>query len=384
MEVFTQDQLRSLISAGRKPAISLYMPTDHQGRDTRQNPIELKNLLRIAEERLGSTMRPTEARDLLEPARLLLEDQEFWNQNSPGLAVFIAPEFFKVFRLPMEVEQQCVVNDRFDVKPLLPLMESRRFYVLAVSDHQVRLLECTRQTCQVVPLPEDVETTFEGAVRGGLDSTPGTVRHQGGGMAGAQGASGAFHGQAEEIQREIQEDHLFYYRQIDEGVRKVIRDDKDCVILATTDSVAPLYRQASHLKNIHAEFLHGNPEHVSGEQLHQQGCQLMEPRWRKDLTDLQDQFGTAIHHDLASGNIREILPAASMGRVGILFVSTGSALWGKIGENMEIMDGAPDQPGVEDLIDRAAVETILTQGQVVVVKPEEMPGNGELAAIYRY
>ena len=209
------------------------------------------------------------------------------------------------------------------------------------------------------------------------------MKHSGS-TAGTQGAGGAFHGHGEEIQQEIREDHLFFYRQIDEGVRRSLQNDQDPIILAAVDSVAPLYRQASHLKNIQDGFLHGNPEHVSNEQLHQQACELMEPVWQKELAELKDQFGTAMAHDLASGNVKEIIPAASMGRVGILFVSTGSTHWGQISESNEISDSKPDQPGAEDLIDRAAVETLLTQGQVVVVKPEEMPGNGELAAIYRY
>jgi hypothetical protein len=384
METITNEQLRGIIQASKHPAVSIFMPTHKAGRDVRQDPIELKNLLREAEDKLvGGGMRPTEARDLLEPGRLLLEDAEFWAQNDAGLAVYIAPEFFRAYRVPIEVEQVCVVNERFDVKPLLGLLEGKRFYILAVSDNNVRLLECTPRTCQKVDLPEDVETSFKGAIRGGLDSTPGTNRHSGD-ASNPQSAGGAFHGMAEEIQREVHEDHMFYYRQLDEGVRKVLREEKDCVILAAADSVTPFYRQASQLKNISDEFIHGNAEHVPNETLHEQGCAIMEPAWHKELNELQNQFGTAISHNLASRELNEIIPAASMGRVGILFVSTGSTHWGKINENNEVVEADPSEPGVEDLIDRAAVETILTSGQVVVVKPEEMPGNGELAAIYRY
>jgi hypothetical protein len=384
MEILTTDQLRSIIQAGVTPAVSLFMPTHVAGRDVRQDPIELKNLLRQAEDKLAASgMRPTEARDMLEPARLLLEDNEFWQHSEGGLAVYIAPSFFKAYRVPLVLDEQCVVNDRFDVKPLLPLMEGKRFYILGVSDHHVRLLECTPRTCQMVPLPDDVETTIEKAIRGDLDSHPGTMRHQGSPTNPAS-AGGSYHGQAQEIQQEVHEDRMFFYRQIDDGVRKVMQNEQDPVIIAATDSVAPFYKQASHLKNIQEGFIHGSPEHVSHEQLHKQACEMMEPKWHAELNELQNQFGTAISHNLASRDVKEIIPAASMGRVGILFVSTGSTHWGKITDSNEVIDADADQPGVEDLIDRAAVETLRTQGQVVVVKPEEMPGNGELAAIYRY
>ena len=384
MEVITNEQLRNLIQTSKQPAVSIFMPTHKAGRDVRQDPVELKNLLRSAEEKLtASGMRGTVARDLLEPARLLVDDVEFWNRNEGGLAIYLAPDFFQAYRVPIELEEQCVVNDRFEVKPLLPLLEGHRFYVLAVSDNDIRLLQCSPQSCCAVELPADVETSLKSAVRGGTDSTPGANRYAGD-ASNRQHSAGAWHGQGEEIQGELLEDHLFYYRQIDEGVRKVIQDEKDCVILAAADSVAPFYKQASQLKNICEEFIHGNAEHVANETLHQQGCALMEPKWRSELNELQNQFGTAISHNLASKDISDIIPAASMGRVGILFVSTGSTHWGKLTESNEVVEADPSEPGVEDLIDRAAVETILTSGQVVVVKPEEMPGNGELAAIYRY
>ena len=43
-----------------------------------------------------------------------------------------------------------------------------------------------------------------------------------------------------------------------------------------------------------------------------------------------------------------------------------------------------EEPGVEDLIDRAAVGTFRTGGQVFSVDPDDVPDGGALAAIYRF
>jgi hypothetical protein len=53
--------------------VSLYMPAHRAGRETEQDPIRFKNLLRQAEERLHAEgMRSAEARNFLkEPQRLL-------------------------------------------------------------------------------------------------------------------------------------------------------------------------------------------------------------------------------------------------------------------------------------------------------------------------
>ena len=44
------------------------------------------------------------------------------------------------------------------------------------------------------------------------------------------------------------------------------------------------------------------------------------------------------------------------------------------------------KPGMEeeDLLDFAAAETILNAGQVFAVPPDQIPGDGDLAAILRY
>ena len=45
---------------------------------------------------------------------------------------------------------------------------------------------------------------------------------------------------------------------------------------------------------------------------------------------------------------------------------------------------AERQPGDEDLLDRAALETMLNGGMVYAVKPEAMPADLPVAAVFRY
>ena len=42
------------------------------------------------------------------------------------------------------------------------------------------------------------------------------------------------------------------------------------------------------------------------------------------------------------------------------------------------------QPGDEDLLDRAAVHTLLTAGTIFAVPPQQVPGPGPAAALLRY
>ena len=356
------------------------MPT-HREREIRQDPARLKNLLRQAEEKLiAKGMRPTIARDLLGPAKELLDDTAFWPTNEHGLAIYICDGYHRQFQLPIEIEETVMVNDRFEIKPLLPLLQGKPFYILALAQKDVRLLECTPPSCREVKLPKDVETRITDAVIPGGEHQTQTIKHPTGGNTPA-GMAGSFHGQATDIQQKELEDKLFFFRQLDDGIRRVIRDPGAPLVIAAADSTAPIYRQASSHRNICEGWVHGNPEHTENTALHRQALDLLEPIWHHDLGQLQEQFGTAHARQLASNNIYQIVPAASEGRVGILFVAPEIGHPGKFDPKDHIVDDESDE---EDLIDAAATQTLLTGGQLVVVKKDQIPGNGEVAAIYRY
>ncbi|MGV3616649.1 MAG: hypothetical protein ACO1SV_15080 [Fimbriimonas sp.] len=387
MELVTYAQLRKLLETGAEPCVSIFMPTHRQGRDTRQDPTHLKNLLREAEDKLVTQgMRGTEARDLLEPARLLLDDPNFWQFNDQGLAIYIGKGIFRAYKLPVDVEDTCFVNTRFEIKPLLPLLEGKLFYVLAVSLNDARLLECTPHGCHVVPLPTDVSLNKDEAV-GADEENPNVnmTSHATGGGGSPSMVAGAAYGHADDLQNKVEEDERFYFRQLDEGVRRVMGDLDAPVVIAGVDKKVSVYREKSQLRNIAEAHIQGNPEHVDNAVLHEKAMQILEPMWRAELTRLQEQYGNATGKGLASCDVPEIVRETASGRVGILFVSPRATFYGKFDENALVASPADqDDPEAEDLIDRATVNALMTGAQVVVCEPEQIPGNQELGAIFRY
>src|SRR5690349_22359680 len=120
----TREEIRDLLSlqAGR-PCVSIYMPTYRSGSETQQNPIRLKNLLRSVQERLVETgMKDTDAAELMTPVRELVDDQNFWQLQSDGLAIFRSPEVLRAYRLPTWLDENAVVENRFHLKPLFSLL----------------------------------------------------------------------------------------------------------------------------------------------------------------------------------------------------------------------------------------------------------------------
>src|SRR5947199_3130925 len=129
MDLFSRDDLRSLLAQNQKPCVSLLMPTTRlQGVEDK---IRFKNLIREAEKYLkGQGEHAPDARDVLGPARALLDDAPFWLHVSAGLAAYFAPGTARTFRLPMAFDDRAVVGNHFHVKPLVPLLsDDGRFYV---------------------------------------------------------------------------------------------------------------------------------------------------------------------------------------------------------------------------------------------------------------
>src|SRR5437763_14549393 len=101
------NELGELLALDRAPAVSIYLPTHLPGQDIRhQDPIRLRNLLNGAGKRLAAESRGPEAAALLEPARKLLADEEFWRSPERGLALFLAPGFARIHKLPIEVAEE--------------------------------------------------------------------------------------------------------------------------------------------------------------------------------------------------------------------------------------------------------------------------------------
>ncbi len=153
MALFSINELKYLVDTPDSICVSIYMPTIKLGAETQQNPIRFKNLIRAAEEQLiKNGLRPQDARDLLQPAQEL-DQYEFWQHQSDGLAIFISQDMFSYYCLPLNFEELVVVTDRFHLKPLLSLLTGDgQFHILALSQNQVRLFQGTRYSVNEIEL----------------------------------------------------------------------------------------------------------------------------------------------------------------------------------------------------------------------------------------
>lgn len=385
MAVFSRDELKALLRERDEYCISMFMPTYRAAKETEQGPIRLKNLIGKAEEQLiAQGLRTPEAKELLSPAQGLVHDNFFWRRQSDGLALFISSNGFRCYRLPFHFKELMVLNDRFYVNPLLPLLSGEeRFYVLALSQNEIRLIECTSEGADEIEL-EGVPRNIGEALR--YDDTVERHLHQHAGSTGAVGERAAiFHSHSSGGIGDTKDDLLRYFRQIDKGLREIFREERAPLLLAGVEYLLPIYREINTYAHLMDEGITGNPEGISASELHGEAWRIVQPHFQKEQQEAIARYHRLAGTGLASDNMREIVPAAQYGRVEFLFIPLGLQQWGRFdADNNTVHLSDRQEPGDEDLYDFSAIQTILNGGTVYAVKPEEVPGNEHAAAVFRY
>jgi hypothetical protein len=387
VDILTRDVVNELSQAKGETLVSIYMPTHRVGREMQQDPIRLKNLLSKAETVLEKRgLGKTEIDDLLKPVETLNADGEFWQHQSDGLALFLSANFFKYYRLPIEMDELLVVSERFHLKPLFTLMSNNgQFYVLALSQKDIRLLHGSRFSITQVDLG-NVPTSLREALW--FDDPEKQLQfHTATSTPGGTGKRPSiFHGHGANDVDEKNE-LLRYFQRVDKGLGALLGNENDPLVLAGVDYLVPIYQQANGYPHLIESFIEGNPDELSPEELHQRAWEILEPIFQEEQQQALDKF-LELHHsgsDLASSDKSFAVAAAHYGLVETLFVALGVQQRGSFDPQKNEVEWHKEfQPGDQDLLDLAAVQTLKNGGTVYALEPENMPENTLLAAIFRY
>jgi hypothetical protein len=378
-------ELRELVSERSGPRISIYLPTLRGGQEVRQNPIRFKNAISAAASRLTDSwgLRGVDVDALLDRARALETNAAFWRRQSDGLAVFLAVDRFRAIRLPLSFEEETVVADRFHVKPLLPLFtEDERFHVLTVSPHRVNLFRATRH--RIAPMQGDVPESFDEVLGG--DWNQGSLQwHTRTGTHGATGARPAmFFGQGNKGDQQVQKKELAkFFAIVDSAVRREIPDPNTLLVLAGTEPAISLYREVNHHPALCADVVSGSADRLSADELRERAWEVVAPKLEVTRRDAVERFHASLGTGLATNDLAATLTATLEGRVRTLFVARDQRRPGRFDEE-RLTIALTDEPAGPDLLDEAAVRTLLQDGAVHAVPAADVPGDGVVAATFRF
>lgn len=382
MQTLTRSQIERLMTEPAGPCVSIYMPTHRRGAETQQNPIRLKNLIRAADHQLqASGCTPGEIEHLLQPLTELVGDYGFWQHQMNGLMVFRTKEMMELHRVDVAVPELAVVGDRPHLKPMLALMTNdARFYVLALSQNRAQLYHGTREglsKVEVEEMPANLEETMPEGREPALQSHASAPTRSGGGTPGFHG-----HGSADELAKERLP---IYFREIDRALATLALPAATPLFLAAVDYLVPIYRKASTHAGLQAKWIPGNPDTLSPNELHARALPLALECFEAARKKAADRYLELWHTQQASNDLKGVLPAAYCGRVDTLFAAVGVQVWGEYSTaSGDVRISETQAAGDEDLLNLAAIHAYLNGGSVYAVAPDQVPGGGVVAAVYRF
>jgi hypothetical protein len=362
--------------------VSIYL-SPLMGSDARQNPAQLKALLRGAGDRLralGVSRSDVEA--LLAPAMELIEPAATWGKLGRGMAVLLSHNGARIWQLPIECDERCDVGKNFYVLPLIEsLAGDIAYFVLAVSQNQVRLLRGTRSEMEEVAvpgLPADRETAvlLEDTERT-LHAHVGRAQVPGRGDLMYHGHGGAPDAAKDEIEQ--------YLRAIARAVAKFMVGKADPLLFAGVDYLFPIYEQANTYPHLLPTPITGNPELWSPEELRERAWPLVEPLVQARRDAARTKYGNMTSQDRTATGFEDVLQAAQAGAVETLFIDPNITRRGTFDpDTFAIRVGDSTDADREDLINLAAVLVLRSCGAVDLSSADDIPGGSEISAVLRY
>jgi hypothetical protein len=367
-QMFNRSDLATLMDAAPQVGVSIFMPTHVRGREIRQDPIRLKNLVSEARSELQSAGLDRGAADaMLAPAVALVDEYPFWQHQAEGLALFLDETGMRRHKLPVSLTEQVVVGPGFHVKPLLPVLaRDGAFLVLTITAEAVRLYDASRFALsedEEAGLPTDLaEVAGEGDYENPQQASPANRPNVGTmNVANAQ-----VFGDSPEDWRKNQ--LIEFVRRIGLALKDYLAARPAPVVLVADAEVQGHFRKFGPPL---AGVVETNPAALERDALHAAAYGVMRPQFEADRNRAVERFA-ALH---GSGDAkaltgpRPVVTAAEEGRVDTLLLAEGADL--------------PGGPG-EDLVDAAATRTLQQGGAVFILPPEQMPAGEPMAAILRY
>jgi hypothetical protein len=374
--------LKSLLSA-TGPCLSIVMPlsTAPGNQSNRQNDLHWKECLRRLE---------SGAQGYGQDARQLVDSIASWDavlgdgqQAGRSVAVFRSPEVFQVVWLDKEVKDYCTVGPVFYIRPLLAeMMNERAFYILALSQKNTRLLRCTGKTSEEVPFKNGAQTSFDTWMNQAKpdhnDRNKGSVGPSNG--ANKQGAIAPLG-----ADREAKDEYLsHYFKQIDRALNEMLRAHTEPLVLAGVEYELPLYREVNSYPHLCGEAVKGAPDGLKGGEMHARALQALEESYANRVDNALAEW----NHKVGAGGssrLEEVVTAAHDGRVLTLVISDSEQRTGAFREETNTVEANPrGGRNEEELVNEAAVQTILHAGKVLVAPQDKMPDGAVVAATFRY
>ncbi|MCR6641303.1 MAG: hypothetical protein NVV82_20495 [Sporocytophaga sp.] len=341
--------------------VTIILNTHRTHPDNKKDPIQLKNLINEAEERLSAYNDKKLSKNIIDKLNRLSETLDHSFHNKESLVIFANDDVLEYTRLPIHVEDRVIIDNTFATRDLIrALHEQVSYYILVLSHQEARLIEAFNDqeiTDNVSPFPIVNESPYP------------EDRH----------AASMSKGQ-ENLTEE-------FFNKVDKEVQKVLINNPKPLILATEE------RNYGHYMNV-ADNKSSIIGYVTIDRNEVKPHQIIAKVWptvnefhkniaRERINELKSAVGTGKFFS----DINEIWNAIDQGRGKTLYVQKGHFQPGIVeSDGIKLKDhSALHEPDViDDLIDEMIEKNISKGGETVFVEENDLDKFQGLALVTRY
>jgi len=369
--------------------VTLLLPMERKGVNTRKNPIVFKNAVKKAEDMLSDEQRSSgEIGKVLKQLKELDdESSEFWQTQQNGLAMVVYESGeITAFKTPFPLEEFVWVGKRPRLGRLMPLTDELRFYILALDLNKLRLFETTRWDVDEIDLEHGPSSLDEATKDDDPEKT--LQHHSSGNSTGAGGKVDAVHhGQGGGTDDTKSKSIRRYLEMIDKNLPNHFDDLSISLVLFGQDSEVGHYREVNSYPHLHEDDIRFNPSHQSEDELEKRILDWVREQAAIDVKNSIESLHSHVGQDQGSADFREVIKAAFTGRVDTLFVKKGATHYGTYDPDSHTVtshDG--DTVGTEDneLIEEAVMQTSVAGGSVRYLAAEDKTVKADIAAAFRF
>lgn len=360
------------------PCITVLLPPYRPGELARSPAVFLNAFNKQALTRLAELGFPgSQSVNLVQILDRLADNPALLSGSHQGRAILRSPTVYEQFVLTQPAPPSLNVGGCFAIRKLAgEFGRPPIFYVLALSKTRVTLLRCTGLHADIVNLPHGVPDTLAEAMA--LDWPDHDLENR----SGAGTSLGSMHSVRFGTGSGREQEHSYladFYRIVDRGLQRLLPQPKMPLIVAGVDEDTAIYREVSCYRNLVKESLSGSFDVLREKaEMLRRAYEVLRldgfARQQRRLVSLKER--TALSR--LSNDADAILHAAFEGRVEQLYLNDGV-------EQEGLFERASYRSwGREDLLNLAAVQTIIHRGSMCELPAGMMPDGSVAVGIMRF
>ncbi|MCX7547808.1 hypothetical protein OS188_07575 [Xanthomarina sp. F1114] len=353
--------LKQLKNIRSENCISIILNTHRTKPDYLKDALQLKNLIKDAENRLMADTDKKTAQNLVKRLKDLAEQIDH-SQNLESLILFVNKNTAEYTRLPISVVNRVVIDDTFATRDLIRAMHiEANYYVLVLSQEKVRLIEASNN--KVVkefgnPFPMDNKQE----------------------MSRSQPESSLAARQTNLIAE--------FFNQVDKELNHIRHSNPLPVFICSLEENYSEYLKiADQKQTIFEVYLNKNQISHKNHDIVSEAWRVIEEYLGKQNNKRKAELEKAVTENKFLSDTNEIWKAITEGKIQTLFIEQG-LFQPAIMENDEIIYVSEDQRSDTDVIDDIYDELIeynMSYGGDVVFLPKgELTKFNGFGAITRY